>query len=111
MPMSFARLIALTSFLAHAAAGCCDEVRENAEAFIQDPHNQRCAVDSDCVVVGTQCMELESSFCHQVSMSREAANSSEWAEIERELGTCHVGKCTTCLAQLIAECNDGFCSR
>lgn len=109
MPMSHVRALSLASCLVHA--GCCEQSRENAEAFLRDPANQRCEVDADCVAVSTRCNELEGSLCHRVAMSREAASSSEWAEIERELGACQVGKCTTCAAALEPACNAGLCSR
>src|SRR5690606_7570820 len=40
MPMSHVRALSLASCLVHA--GCCEQSRENAEAFLRDPENQRC---------------------------------------------------------------------
>lgn len=109
MPMSHVRALLLASCLVHSA-GCCEQSRENAKAFLRDSENQRCEVDADCVAVSTNCADI-GGLCHQVAMSREAASSSEWAEIERELGACQVGKCTTCAAALEPACNAGLCSR
>lgn len=91
-------------------AGCCEAARQEASTFVNEPQNRRCRVDSDCVVVSTMCAELDGSSCHQVGLSREAAESQAWALLEDELRLCAPLKCNTCLAALIPSCNEGLCN-
>ena len=101
----------LAGLLALSGLGCgsCKESAEEADAFVRDPDNQKCAVNDDCVVIEANCAPLDTAYCGQVALSRDAAATDEWQSIQDGLDACDAN-CEVCLALLLPQCSsDGFC--
>jgi hypothetical protein len=106
MPLSTAVGLVL---LAITGCGNCDDEVAAANEFIAA--NQSCVVDDDCAVVDGACNELEGSFCGQVAVRRQAAESARWQGLRRALADCGPDSCDRCLALLVPACTNGRCSR
>ena len=92
--------------------GCADCSDESAAAneFLSAPLNLACQSDEDCMVVSVACADVSRSFCGQAQLNREAAESSKWKALSKDLEDCESGPCTQCLAALLPSCAaDGFC--
>ena len=95
-----------------ALVGCgdCSDEATAANKFLSEPVNQACQSDDDCVVVTVGCAEVPRSHCGQVQLNHEAAESSKWKALSKDLSDCESGSCAQCGALLIATCAaDGFC--
>jgi hypothetical protein len=95
-----------------ALVGCGDCSDESAAAskFLAAPVNLACQSDEDCVVVSVGCAEVARSTCGSAQLTREAAESSKWKELSKDIEDCESGGCPVCGALLVASCAaDGFC--
>jgi hypothetical protein len=92
-----------------AGCGNCDDQVAAANEFVAA--NQSCVVDGDCATVSSTCSDLAGSFCGQVAMSREAAESARWRSLSGALADCGPDTCTVCDAALVPACTNGRCSR
>ena len=110
---SWVKAVAFVALLmAGGVVGCGEDCSDEAAAarqFLETPANLSCASSDDCVVVGTGCEEFPKSFCGQVQLNRQAAESSRWRELSNDLSSCHSDTCAQCLARLLPQCIDGFC--
>lgn len=94
------------------SCGDCDGAAETADEFVRDLENQRCETTADCVRVGgLGCAPTATAYCGSVGMSKAAAESTEWRQIQGELDACD-DSCSVCGAALLATCSaDGLCRR
>jgi hypothetical protein len=79
-------------------------------AFIEDPGNQTCESDSDCVATSTGCADVEIGLCGQVPLNRSAAQSPAWRSLTDAANDCETS-CSQCAAALVPGCNEGRCFR
>jgi hypothetical protein len=90
------------------ACGDCEHEQSAVRQFIET--HQSCEVDADCVVVTTGCFTIPSGLCGQAIMSREASETVEWAELQRDLFDCSEDPCAVCNAALSpGSCLEGSC--
>lgn len=108
MKLSYCSIVIGVLAITLSACGDCQSTAADADAFVRDASNQECSVDADCVVVSTRCSDMETTYCNQVALSRDASESEEWASIANELIACDSG-CTVCLAELTPNCAAGYC--
>jgi hypothetical protein len=87
----------------------CDEVLiDGAREFINA--HQQCQTDNDCAVGHVGCSELPGSFCGQVTLNRDAAQSEKWQIFEQKLSECGSGhECAVCAGALVPSCTEGSC--
>jgi hypothetical protein len=102
-------LACMTLALAGCANGGCDEEIEAMGKFLNDPAHLSCKSDADCAVVETGCHTFDRGLCAQAQLNTEAASSSAWQKLSRDLADCESGECSRCLAQVVPGCKDGFC--
>lgn len=92
------------------ACGDCDFETEQIRRFVNDPANLQCTTEADCSLRGVpSCMELEEAGCGQVVMSKSAAESARWQEIEADARDCSSESCPNCNALRVATCQQGVC--
>ena len=103
------RPLLLSTLFLSTACGTCKDAEEEASAFLQDTTNLECESDSDCVVVSTGCAEVPGAFCHQVQLSKLAAETKGWQLIQEDLDSCGPKSCVSCLALLLPHCSSGQC--
>lgn len=94
--------------LLSASCGDCEGRAKDADAFVENPANQACMTDADCVVVSQHCAPMKTTWCGQVAMSAKAASSKEWSDIKQGLDACD-SSCSTCGGLLVAGCTNGLC--
>jgi hypothetical protein len=105
------RLLALGLLhLVGALSGCgdCSDEVEAANKFLEDPANLVCQSNEDCTVVSTGCAEPRRASCGQASLSRAAAASAKWQQVEEDLVDCD-NSCAQCDALLLPTCTSGLC--
>ncbi len=108
---TFVRSALLTGLsMLTSCADCSDETKA-AERFLNQPANLACQVDSDCKVVFTGCYESPKGFCGQATVNAQAATSSEWQKLRKDLSECGNKECNQCAAALLPRCVDGMCGR
>ena len=91
--------------------GCKDECEDEAAAadkFLADPKNLSCESKDDCTIVFTSCAPVADSFCGQSVLSKAAAASAAWSQIEKDLQSCSKD-CGICAAARGVGCSAGKC--
>jgi hypothetical protein len=91
-----------------SCADCSDETKA-AERFLNQPANLACQVDSDCKVVFTGCYQSPKGFCGQATVNAQAATSSEWQKLSKDLSECDDNDCMQCDGALLPRCVNGVC--
>ena len=93
-----------------SCSDCSDETKA-AERFLNQPANLACQADSDCKVVNTGCYTSPKGFCGQATVNAQAATSSEWQKLSKDLSECDDNDCTQCDGALLPRCVNGVCGR
>ena len=93
-----------------SCADCSDETKA-AERFLNQPANLACRADGDCKVVNTGCYTSPKGFCGQATVNAQAATSSEWQKLSKNLSECDDNDCAQCAGALLPRCVDGVCGR
>ena len=88
---------------------CADAVAA-AEKFLGDPQNLTCESNEDCTVVSTGCAPVADAFCGQSPLSKRAAASAAWSQIQKDLQSCGTS-CAICTAALTPGCSAGTCGK
>lgn len=93
-----------------ACVACnCQEVEEEAHAFLTDESHLACRTSSDCVTVHVGCAQIEDALCGQVVMNGAAARSDDWDHLREEINACSLYTCSGCTVPREAQCEEGLC--